>query len=344
MNFRILVFVACTLCAEFVFGTTFNKHFQNTLAVNAVFSTPDGGILVAGTGGPGGSPQPILLRLGSTGKLTWCFQYSLGQSYYGSFRKIIQGENSNSFYIIGERAKVVNDEADPLLIKFNGDGAILWKRTITAPFSDYFYDVIRNQNGVTVVGETGSFGQEQTAAWIVRFSPDGALRWSKAFDRGFVDNFRAILPTAGGGYLLAGTTDIFTSALDGSKGSVVKVNAFGDYQWDKVYSGGNGGFVNILAASRTMNNNFVLVGSISRPNAESDALILKINSSGTILWKKALGGDGVENALSVQSLANGIVTLVGETTISFPPGRDGFFTMLSTSGTSIWSRICYRRK
>jgi hypothetical protein len=338
MNKRVLIFVVCCLCSEFVFGITFNKHFHNSLLVNSAFEMPDGGVLVAGSGGPGSSPQPVLLRLTNSGNITWCFQYDLGQFYYGSFKKIIQGETRNSFYVIGERAKISNDESDPLLLKLNDKGSIIWKRTIAQPFSDYFYDVVRNRSGLTLVGETGSFGRHQTAAWIVRFSPQGVLRWSRAFDRGFIDNFRAIVP-ARDGYLLAGTTDIFTSDADGSKGLIIRINALGDYQWHKTYSGGKGGFVNILAAARTLHNDFVLVGSISRANAEPDALILKTDSSGNIRWKKALGGVGVEDALSVLPLSNGSIAVAGETTTSFPPGRDGFFTLLSSNGVSIFSRL-----
>ena len=109
--------------------------------------------------------------------------------------------------------------------------------------------------------------------------------------------------------------------------------------WDKVYSAGVGGFLNIFAASRLVDKNFVLVGDISRKNAEPNALILKINPSGGILWKKAIGGSGVEHALAVLPLADGGIAAVGETTLSFPPGRDGFVGVLSNGGALTSSNI-----
>lgn len=328
-----------SMCGGVALGTTFNKHFHNSLGIDSALSLPDGGVLLAGGGGPGRNPQPVLLRLNRTGKILWCFQYHLGEGYYGSFRKTITAETPETFYVIGERARISNDEADPLLLKINAQGAILWKRAIVERFSDYFYDLTRTPEGVAVAGITGSFGLDRTAAWMLHFSRSGALDFAKAFDRGFEDYFRGILPTGDGGYLLAGTTDNFAAAEDGTKALVTKVSRDGSYQWHKMYSGGNGANVNIFAAARTPDNNFVLVGDYSQPDRTSDALILKINASGEILWKKALGGAGTEDALSVHTLANGDVAIVGETIGSLSPGWDGFFALFSSAGVLRWSRI-----
>ena len=141
----------------------------------------------------------MLIRLTAEGRIVWCFQYFLGQGYYGAFRKILKAESSDTFYVIGERAKINNDESDPLLLKFNGKGEIIWKRTIAEPFSDYFYDLIMDPSGLIVVGESGSFGQDQTGAWVLNFpkavqysgrksSIEVSLKTSKLFFRQMMGN------------------------------------------------------------------------------------------------------------------------------------------------------------
>lgn len=51
-------------------------------------------------------------------------------------------------------------------------------------------------------------------------------------------------------------------------------------------------------------------------NGQNDALILKVNSNGDLLWQKTIGGSEIDFLYDVTELSNGAIIAVGESSSS----------------------------
>ncbi|GEM_PF-1599657 len=159
-----------------------------------------------------------------------------------------------------------------------------------------------------------------------------------------------------------GTVDFNPSILTSNKTSagdddlfIVKFNTSGSFQW--VYSGGGSGADNpyditihnntdIYVAAETAGGVFETSGSeVIGDAGGTDALIVKINSSGTFQWAEAFGSTGNDVGYSVATLAGGEPILAGafEGTVDFNPsiatnngtsngGADAFVLYLESTG------------
>ncbi|MGB4094948.1 MAG: T9SS type A sorting domain-containing protein, partial [Bacteroidales bacterium] len=99
---------------------------------------------------------------------------------------------------------------------------------------------------------------------------------------------------------------------------IVKLNSSGDFEWQKCLGGTNddeansiqqtsdGGFI---VGGETLSND----GDVSGNHGEIDAWVVKLNSSGNILWQKCLGGTGWDWENSIQQTSDGGFIVAGYT-------------------------------
>jgi hypothetical protein len=146
---------------------------------------------------------------------------------------------------------------------------------------------------------------------------------------------RDVLPTADGGYLIAGSTE--TSIVNDVDIMIMKANSAGDLVWTKTY-GGNmpeypNGMIQISAGSY-----FVIGYTQSAGGGDSDNYILKINTQGDTLWAKSYGGFGNEEAKEIVKAADGNYVFVGASnSVSFSNNNIQLMK-IDTFGTVIWNK------
>ena len=99
---------------------------------------------------------------------------------------------------------------------------------------------------------------------------------------------------------------------------MVKLNASGTIVWDKTIGGsGNELYGNIVQT----NDGGYIIGGASTSGisgdktiasfGSNDGWIIKLNSSGTIVWQKGYGGSGQDNIFSIEKLSNNTYVLIG---------------------------------
>ncbi len=140
------------------------------------------------------------------------------------------------------------------------------------------------------------------------------------------------LQTSDGGYLLAGTTDIFGAGADDV--ILLKFDVLGRLLWAKTV----GGTENDSAHSvqETSDGSYILTGYTESYGAGmADVLLLKINSSGDLIWVKTAGGAYYDMALSVQETADGGYIAAG--TDMTTTGRQMILLKFDSSGTLEWN-------
>jgi hypothetical protein len=107
--------------------------------------------------------------------------------------------------------------------------------------------------------------------------------------------------------------------------------------WIKTFEGSNYGAFFGLAL--TPDANILAVGTTNHrhvPPYSGDALFMKLTLEGDVLWEQTWGGDGYEQAISVDSAEDGGFYVFGETDSYGVGDRDFFLLKLSDNGTEDW--------
>ena len=139
------------------------------------------------------------------------------------------------------------------------------------------------------------------------------------------------------GYILAGYSRSFTAT--GEAGWLFKLNQKGDVVWGKTYTGSyTDKFKDV---QQTLDGGYIVAGFTHIPGAgRSDAWILKLNSSGEIIWQKTYGEDEYNYAYSIQQTSDGGYIVAG--TMDVDPNNNGnydsWILKLDPNGDILWQR------
>ena len=79
-------------------------------------------------------------------------------------------------------------------------------------------------------------------------------------------------------------------------------------------------------------------------NGLTDAFITKLNSDGSKVWTKLLGGASLDNAYSVSTASDGSIYIVGVTDGSIDGQTnngsvDAFITKFNSDGSKVWTKL-----
>jgi uncharacterized repeat protein (TIGR01451 family) len=141
--------------------------------------------------------------------------------------------------------------------------------------------------------------------WLIKFNKYGVTEWEKCFG-GIYSNSMYISPggliqTRDGGFLLVGSTNFIDGDFSGNHGSydgyVIKTSSTGVKEWSRCYGGSSAeGFGKVVEDN---DGNYVLVGQAASNNGDvvgitwlgsfgQDAWIVKMDSTGKIIWQKCV--------------------------------------------------------
>ena len=188
--------------------------------------------------------------------------------------------------------------------KLDSNGNSQWNQTCGSPLSgsrlliqtsdDGFAVSVHNDTGYVRIGDAYF---DARALMIFKTDTQGKIQWTKTLDSlNSSYNFRSLIQTIEGGYALAGS---FGSSLgefplsppisNASDFCLAKISSAGDLQWTKIYGGANDDDANSFV--QTKDGGYALVGSTRSFGAgASDALLVKTDASGNLVWAQAYGG------------------------------------------------------
>ena len=145
---------------------------------------------------------------------------------------------------------------------------------------------------------------------------------------------------ADGASYVVGITDSFTTDQFGNPSPrifLVKFAADGSLVWQRIWNG-----TTVRGLGRTGvalgAGNLVYVTGVSTNNG-NDAVLLKFDVNGTLLWERTWGGPASDQSLAVATAADGSAYIAGTAT-SFGPSSSGLFVVKFDSlGNLVWQRI-----
>jgi len=179
------------------------------------------------------------------------------------------------------------------------------------------------------------------------------ITWEKSLGGSYDDIANSIQQTSDGGYIMAGFAGSDDGDVSGYRGGgdmwVVKLNSSGSKTWQRCM----GGFAYDKATSiqQTSDGRYVVAGytnstdgNVSGNHGGYDAWVVILNSSGSITWKKCLGGTGSEEAHSIQQTSDGGYIVAGSASSNDGDvsgnhgGLDAWVVKLDSLGSITWQR------
>lgn len=204
---------------------------------------------------------------------------------------------------------------------------IQWEKSLGGTGADKISSVRQTpDNGYIIAGSSSSNDGNVTGNqggsdyWLAKLDNAGVIQWQKTYGGTDEDNASLAIPTADGGYIIAGSTRSINGNVTDNHGGadfwLVKVNSAGVLQWDKCLGGSAHDFANDIL--QTPDGGYIVTGVSASTNGDvtgnhglSDYWVVKVSSVGTIQWQKTYGGDNADVASSIQQTPDGGYIIAG---------------------------------
>lgn len=195
---------------------------------------------------------------------------------------------------------------------FSQAPSIEWQKTYGGSSYEYGYSIQQTSfdNGYVFLGSSESTDGDMTLNHgladyvVIKTNGAGVLQWQYSYGGSNYDVGSCIKQTSDGGFILCGQASSNDGDATVNHGDsdywIVKLNSTGGIQWQKSFGGSledNGSYI-----SETTDGGYIIGGysgsndfDVNGNHGSFDYFVIKINSAGSIEWKKTYGGTGFEN-------------------------------------------------
>lgn len=259
-----------------------------------------------------------------------------------------------------------NENYDFWVLKYNANHALLWSKTFGGTNDDRGADLIpTSDGGFALLGYSTSADLNVSQNnglqdfWLIKINANGGISWQKTFGYAGADYGTTLIETNDNGYLITGVLDVSASGGLGNSRSnqrhaggdiwAIKLDYSGALEWSKYYGGS---FTDTpLGVVKTVDNGFIIAASsdsndvdINNNKGTYDFWVLKISSTGNIIWEKSFGGSEIDEARAITTTNDGNFIIVGDTRsnnkdVTINNGAaDLWMIKISTEGNLIWEK------
>ncbi|MCL2596543.1 MAG: hypothetical protein FWD66_02545 [Paludibacter sp.] len=278
----------------------------------------------------------ILVKYDNNGNVVW--KKNFGGSYFDYYYSVTAvsdgivaaGYSNVGSFGTGDWAGVAGKGADDaILVKYDNNGNVIWKKNFGGSDEDCYYSVTAVSDGVVAVGYSypSSFGNGDWTgvagkgdAIIVKYDNNGNVLWKKNFGGSGGDYYTSVTAVSDG--IIAagwssgfGTGDWAGVAGKGSDDAIlVKYNNNGNVLWKKNFGDSGNDYYNSITA---VSDGIVAAGWSSSfgtgdwvgvtGKGNEDAILVKYDNNGNVVWKKNFGGSSIDDYYSVTAVSDGVV-------------------------------------
>lgn len=295
---------------------------------SSIQQTSDGGYIVAGyTNSYGaGDGDYWVLKLDSDGNTIW--DKTFGDIDFDAASSIKQ--TSDGGYIVAGH----KSPSGAWVIKLDSNGNILWDMVFGGKNTDMVSSIQQTSDGGYIVaGATIPLGESFSDVWVIKLNKYGEMMWEKIFGGIYYDYAYSIQQTSDGGYIVAGSTE--KSNYSGfSSFRVVKLDLNGNISWDKIYEKRH--FNVAKSIYQTSDGGYIVAGAIEwieihGGRRNTDFWIIRIDSTGNLIWDKIFGDYAPEAPYSIQQTSDGGYIVAGYA-LSYRVYNDYWIIKLNSDG------------
>ncbi|MBW6483758.1 MAG: T9SS type A sorting domain-containing protein [Vicingaceae bacterium] len=270
--------------------------------------------------------QPTIEWEKSYGGSGFEFLYSMQKTADGGY--ILAGSS------VSNDGDLTNNQGagDYWIVKIDSIGTLEWQKSYGGSEHDEAYSVQQTTDGGYIVagmsnsndGDINDHNGSVTVSdcWVLRLDNLGNIIWKKSLGGSGSDKAYAIQQTTDGGFIMSGLSSSNDGDVSVYLGGfwdywVVKLDAFGNIQWEKslggngndaafsVYQSNDGGYI-IAGGSNSTN------GHITNNKGGFDYWVVKLDNLGNIQWDKSYGGSGGDFAYSIKQTNDGGFIIYGD--------------------------------
>ena len=315
---------------------------------NDILQTKDGGFAVLGYStssdqdvpGNAGSQDFWMIKLDANGAISWSKTFG----YLGAdFGTTVLQTSDNSYLITGVldvtasggqgNSRNVQRHAggDIWAIKLSENGDLQWSKYFGGSFTDAPFGIVETEDQNFIIAGSSDSADVDISNnngsydfWVLKITSNGSLLWERSFGGSEIDEARAITTTNDGNFIIVGDTRSRDKDVSNNNGAadvwILKMNLDGNLIWEKTIGGSS--FDVARSVARAQDNGFIISGSSRSLNegftnqGQNDALLLKIDAEGNLVWKQTIGGDEIDYFYDAVQLNNASIIAVGETNSS----------------------------
>ncbi len=220
--------------------------------------------------------------------------------------------------------------SDVYIVKFDSLGDTVWTKTYGGAIADEAYDMIETGWGYLLAGRTYSFGAGNFDVYLLAINWNGDTLWTRTYGGTITDGANSVIPT-GDGFLITGYT--YSYGAGNYDVYVLRVDSAGNELWQRTYGGSDDDVG--TDAVMTPDGGFIIVGyTYTFTHGSDDIFVVRIDSSGNLLWQRNFGGGGIDEAMSI--VRRGDAYLVGGVTESYGSGRrDAYIIAVDEQGNTL---------
>jgi hypothetical protein len=209
---------------------------------------------------------------------------------------------------------------------------VLWEKTYGGTGDDRAFYAVPAGDGYLVVGSSTSIVANTTVGWALKLDRGGNAVWNKTFLEGFGTELRYAVNLTDG-FLLVGNQFLASADVNGY---VARIDNQGNLLWSTLVGGEK---TDKLFSGIATPDGFVVFGSTSSYGNESSAVwVVKLDSSGNILWNKTYG-QAVDGALRAGVLAqDGGYVMAGYTDANGDGNYDFYLLKILADGSLVWNK------
>lgn len=266
--------------------------------------------------------------------MTWTKTFG-GSSFERAYA--IDQTADGGYILAGQTSSFGSGGYDYYIVKLDESGTVEWQKTFGGASAEIARDVQQTADGgYVVVGRSSSFKTGGCDVYIIKLGSDGTKAWEQVYGDSTWNDPHAVMQTSDGGYIVAGYTgDIGAGTEDVY---VMKLDASGEQVWEQTYGGAGTDVAN--AVRQTTDLGYIVAGYTASSGAGNwDVYLLKMNSSGTVLWEKTIGGTDYDAAEAIVQTADGGYIAAGFTESSGSGGSDMYVVKLDSAGTVTWEQV-----
>lgn len=211
-----------------------------------------------------------------------------------------------------------------------------WRRAFGALGPDEASSVRLTAEGdIITAGSTGSFGNGQSDAYLLKVSGSGGLLWSRLIGGAQIDHAKALVVLGDGSLVFSGYSN--GGDLGGYDGWLVKTDPEGIVLWQHYYGGPDWDLLYDLDA--TTDGGFLLSGATYSTGAgASDGWLLRTDENGEVIWSRTFGASGDDELRAAFVTDDGGIVVAGS---QWSPGTgiDVMVSKLNGTGGTQWNYL-----